>query len=44
MINVFCKWVCGLTNTLKRLKNVGFEEVEYISKYKGRREFVSWHK
>jgi hypothetical protein len=29
---------------MKRLKNVGIEEVEYISKHRGRRDFVSWHK
>ena len=29
---------------MKRLKNVGIEEVKYMSKYRGRREFVFWHK
>jgi hypothetical protein len=29
---------------MKRLKNVGIEEVEYMSKYRGRGEFVFWHK
>jgi hypothetical protein len=51
MLHVFCEWACGLTNTLKRVdggnedvKECWVEEVEYISKYRGRREFVCWHK